>query len=57
MPTLGHAKKLAEEYYKEWLRVNHNLDTEGKTIYPLAKRLEGIADGNSIKRIDNKNGI
>ena len=33
------------------------IDAIHRLSYPLAKRLEGIAGGNSIKRIDNKNGI
>jgi hypothetical protein len=45
MPTLREAKKLAEWYYTEWLSVNHHFDTQIKTLYPLAKRLGGIADG------------
>jgi len=38
--TLVEAKKLAEEYYKQWLRVNYNFDSRIKKSYPLAERLE-----------------
>ena len=37
-PTLNKAQKLAEWYYAEWLSVNHNFDTQGKTLYPLITR-------------------
>jgi hypothetical protein len=40
-PTLRKAKKLAEWYYSEWLKVNHNFDTQSQSSYPLAKRLGG----------------
>jgi hypothetical protein len=50
--TLSGAKKLAEWYYTEWLRVNQNFDTQIETLYPLAKRLEGRADGQMV-RSDN----
>jgi hypothetical protein len=39
-PTLREAKKLAEWYYQEWSKVNHNFDTQSQNSYPLAKRLE-----------------
>jgi hypothetical protein len=56
-PTLREAEKLAEWYYREWLNVNHNFDTQYKNLYPLAKRLEGRADGNSDRKVNGTNGI
>jgi|GEM_PF-6825320 len=57
-PTLGDAKRLAEEYYKKWLSVNHNFDTQTENLYPLAKRLEGKADDNRkrFRRGNSRNG-
>jgi hypothetical protein len=46
MPTLREAKKLAEEYYKQWLSVNQNFDTHTKNLYPLVETLGGRASGN-----------
>ena len=38
--TLRNAKRLAEWYYSEWIKVNHNFDMRARNSYPLAKKLE-----------------
>jgi hypothetical protein len=53
-PTLAKAKSLAEWYYEEWRKVNHNIDNSPKIDYPLAKRLGGIDDGEGKPFKDSK---
>jgi hypothetical protein len=55
IPMLREAKKLAEEYYKQWLSVNHNFDTHTKNLYSLVKTLEGRASGSNIN--EDANGL
>lgn len=57
MPTLRRAKKLAEEYYKEWLGVNHNVDAQTENLYPLVERLEGRAIERMARRGKNIYGV
>jgi hypothetical protein len=51
MPTICNTLLLIYKYLLLMIDANHTL------AYPLAKRLEGRANGISIKRIDDKNGI
>jgi hypothetical protein len=55
-PTLIEAKNLAEWYYAEWLDVNHNFDVKIENLYPLAKRLEGRANGKCVGEGNGRNG-
>lgn len=55
-PSLSKAKKIAEWYYEEWLKVNHDLLIRQKPSILSLKKSEGIENGNREDIKENNSG-
>jgi hypothetical protein len=59
-PSFKEAKQLAEWYYNEWLKVNHNLINKQLVSYPSTQKGRGIENENNqeglIHYVENRKG-